>query len=1140
MGEAENPGPRVSIVSANVTSFLHHLEYMCSLNGDIVAMQEVRLTTDAMGVANDLIVPYGRNAVWGKPQPIRRGTIHSTMDAKQGGVGYLLAKPHIGVPSPRTENGNNLYNSGRWQSLTVRINSSGLLVHIVTIYGFPRANEGGDPMEENEQFLSEVFAEAASLGNVPILVIGDFNIKPERSPVLANLVTAGCWFDIGQTFAILNGTVPQPTYEARGISSRIDLAFGNPELMRFLKNFEVLDVPHDGIRSHKPIRVTIDVSCPRAFALQTRKVMDFPECEYFLDVETKAELENDVCERYLDQFFQSIEKHDIDEMWSLWCQIAETFLAEKAAMESGRDKVAQENKYRGRGQAAEVTRTRLGNAGWQFEGIELNPEKRGLRKLLNVVDELINGINRGCIDLHHQEMLWSKSKRLGREHLKHRKVSVFWSFENAPDLLLLNEIRETVKKILEEVIAGTRDRTIRKWKKDRNERAKVNTGDLFRHFKPLDQVPLAVLKNSSGEITGDVQEMDQILRNSWLPIFAKHRVGLSPEPHVEAFMERFGHLIPHHEQKLEKIKAEELFSTVRKLKNSGAGGLDGWKPRDIKDLTPFILSLLLYIFDEVEESGLWPRSLCWASISLIPKGEGGNPLDLRPITVTPIVYRLWAAIRTKQCMGWQDLWIHRGQHGARARHSTGDALIRISLEFEEAILNGDNMKGIAVDLSKAFDNVPEKITFAVLDKMGIDKGLLRALRGMYHQIERRFKLGRYVGESFRSTNGILQGCPISVMLLNALMSVLHRAIGDDVVSESFVDDLTLLSEKSERLQKAMDVIQDFMCLTDQKVNEKKTKCFALKTPPEITYDGKVLANTNSVKILGVTWVFKEGYFELIVSDNKIEEMCTVAHRIRYSGISFEHRVLLCSSLIMSKILYGIEVTDFCTQRERALRTTIGYTVWAKSDKARNPGLLFTLPVKGHVCDPAQAPFVRRLNALHRFVKGDPSLIPRIARIWERKKKQRRMRRGGFVENLLYTMKRLGLSDTVFDENSCSVRLIEEVRDPLVTTKRIWTHESRETVRRHIWRGIEKEKTRGDGPPWGIRDGVDQEMTLKYYKKCDPKKKGILRKILLGGVWTRSRLAHLPDPPCSEECPCGLDREDLEHLWWQCPLWNDKR
>ena len=36
------------------------------------------------------------------------------------------------------------------------------------------------------------------------------------------------------------------------------------------------------------------------------------------------------------------------------------------------------------------------------------------------------------------------------------------------------------------------------------------------------------------------------------------------------------------------------------------------------------------------------------------------------------------------------------------------------------------MKGIAVDLSKAFDNVPEKITFAVLEKLGMDPKRSRA------------------------------------------------------------------------------------------------------------------------------------------------------------------------------------------------------------------------------------------------------------------------------------------------------------------------------------------------------------------------------------------------------------------------------
>ena len=45
-------------------------------------------------------------------------------------------------------------------------------------------------------------------------------------------------------------------------------------------------------------------------------------------------------------------------------------------------------------------------------------------------------------------------------------------------------------------------------------------------------------------------------------------------------------------------------------------------------------------------------------------------------------------------------------------------------------------------------------------------------------------------------------------------------------------------------------------------------------------------------------------------------------------------------------------------------------------------------------------------------------------------------------------------------------------------------------------------------------------------KSDNKKKGIIHKILVGDVSTSARLAHLPVPPCSEECPCGLGRETL--------------
>ena len=222
----------------------------------------------------------------------------------------------------------------------------------------------------------------------------------------------------------------------------------------------------------------------------------------------------------------------------------------------------------------------------------------------------------------------------------------------------------------------------------------------------------------------------------------------------------------------------------------------------MKELPDVILQFLIDVYEKIEETGTWPTSLCTAGISLIPKeGEGGAPLDQRPITVSAIVYRVWAAVRMRDSIPWQEAWMRTGQHGARAHHSTVDALMRVSLFFEQSILDGTDAFGVAVDLSKAFDNVPVNITFEVCKRLGMDPKLERALRGMYSQIQRRFRLGEYVGETFKDTNGILQGCPLSVMLLNALMSVLSAVLEPTMVAESFVDDLTILNASPEVLQR---------------------------------------------------------------------------------------------------------------------------------------------------------------------------------------------------------------------------------------------------------------------------------------------------------------------------------------------------
>ena len=406
------------------------------------------------------------------------------------------------------------------------------------------------------------------------------------------------------------------------------------------------------------------------------------------------------------------------------------------------------------------------------------------------------------------------------------------------------------------------------WRQKRIERASQGIGDLSRHFRGPEQAQLTVLKKPNGEITGNISEMDELLRANWLPIFAKHDYTDLPRPSTEHFLLEYGELIPEYHQVINDIRLKDVKWAIGRLDTNGAGELDGWRPAEMKLIPNPILNFLVTIYNKIEDLGKWPTELCSAGVSLIPKGEGRAPLDQRPITLSAIVYRIWAAIRMRDSIPWQEQWMRKGQHGARAKHSTVDALMRVSLFFEESLQEDKNAYGIAVDLSKAFDNVPTDLTFAVCRKLGMNEKLLTTLRGMYAQITRRFRIGGFVGQAFKDTNGILQDCPLSVMLLNALMAVLSCALEPTLTAESFVDDLTILHSSENVLQSGMDAIDKFMQATGQVVNLKKTKTFGPQGGANILYRGTPAPKTDAVKILGVTWRFRNQNLDLQVDPEK--------------------------------------------------------------------------------------------------------------------------------------------------------------------------------------------------------------------------------------------------------------------------------
>ena len=1127
-------------MSMNAGSWLAHRDYIVGRQADMLAVQESRLTLDGQILVKESLADTSWTPLFGKPQPIRKGTVKSTTDAKQGGVMSMLQKGHRSTATPRGELGQALFETGRWEASTTCIDGTDTLLHTQNVYGYPGANEGGQAMMDNENFFADVFDFAGSLGDdVPVVVIGDFNIRLEQSHVLCQLIASHKWVECGSLLAALSGTEPQPTFESGGSMSRIDMAFLNPAAARLLSSFEVLPIDIGGTKQLHPIRVSFNFSgCHRMAALQTKQIRGIPKTED-LDGKDREYLLDKLLADFLLRYGEAYQAQDVDAMWKQWCELAESYLLEQAAYMGNLDGLLSDQRYRGRGLGATTSEVKVGYKCTTPNAGTVDKDKQLLVKLHNLLTEVLRLLKKDLDETEDFKNCWRKACNIAKTILPASiRTRRIW---NQPTLTNedCEKLLDVVAQVVEKSAEDSRSRTLRRLKDLRNQNSKTDAGALFKAFRDPDQTPLTVIRREDGTLTGNVKEMDKLVRDAWMPIFAKHNED-KPPPSVDKFMQAYGRYIKRSPQECKPITLKELKRVLNKLSASSAGGLDGWTSADLKKLPGRILEQLLLMFDVVEDTGRWPAALCWASVSLIPKGEGGHPLELRPITITPLVYRLWAAVRMKHSHDWQERWVHQGQHGSRKNHGTLNVLAEIAIAFEQAWLDGEDFGGLAVDLAKAFDAIPVDITFAVLESMGVDAGMAAALRGMYSQIQRRFKFGNYVGEAFTSTNGILQGCPLSVMLLNALMSVLSFALSTlGVDPQSYVDDLTLMDSSDAKLQAAMDLLDRYLALTDQKVNTKKTKTFGTHGGAQVWFRGCLLNRTAQEKIVGGIFTFEGGKFSCVRDPKATDKQVDLCTRIRWSGFAFHNRVTAISGLVMSKALYAIEVTDLPEAQARKLKTAVSYAIWQKVGKQFSTGLLFTLFGKGHVNDASQAPHVRRLCGLHRLCVTTPSFMPRISTLIAAMKRKKFGRRGGFVNNLWGSIRALHLQlDTttgivISDGNGNAHQLA-------ATSSKQWGHVVRDFSRMETWRRVEKERKRS-GDACGIASGINRTQTLRYYNLCRPMRQGVLRRIHLGSVWTNTRLSHQPRLGISRVCSrCNAEDEDLQHLWWRCPAWEDIR
>ena len=78
---------------------------------------------------------------------------------------------------------------------------------------------------------------------------------------------------------------------------------------------------------------------------------------------------------------------------------------------------------------------------------------------------------------------------------------------------------------------------------------------------------------------------------------------------------------------------------------------------------------------------------------------------------------------------------------------------------------------MSIDYVKCFHLIPQAVVPALALELGMDPGTRRALGAMYKQLRRAFKVAGALGLWWQATNDILQGCPLSAILVNVLTTI---------------------------------------------------------------------------------------------------------------------------------------------------------------------------------------------------------------------------------------------------------------------------------------------------------------------------------------------------------------------------------